>query len=88
MPTKTLGRDKDIYLALSGGGFRASGYHLGILLALLSRNLHHSLRFVNGVSGGAITAAYFGYWWNAWKENDNSSEGTEALRSFAAPSLT
>src|SRR5262245_45140629 len=47
-------------LSLSGGGFRATLFHLGMIRLLQETGLLHRLRFVSGVSGGAILAAHLG----------------------------
>lgn len=43
-----------IALALSGGGFRAAGYHLGVLTILHRHGLLERVRAVSGTSAGAI----------------------------------
>jgi len=62
--------DDDIYigLAFSGGGTRASAFAFGILQQLRATNrnaknpngLLSHVRLVSGVSGGSVTAAYYG----------------------------
>ena len=49
-------------LALSGGGFRASAFHLGVLKRLKEVGLLEQIDFVSTVSGGSITGAYWVYW--------------------------
>ncbi|MCA9469752.1 MAG: patatin-like phospholipase family protein [Nitrospira sp.] len=47
-------------LALSGGGFRASFYHLGVLAALAEMDLLRHIEALSCVSGGSIVgAAYY-----------------------------
>jgi predicted acylesterase/phospholipase RssA len=46
-------------LCLSGGGFRASLFHLGVLKRLHEVQLLRHVQIISGVSGGAITAALF-----------------------------
>jgi NTE family protein len=67
IPTK--GDDLLIALAFSGGGSRAAAFSYGVLLGIdrtqaasVGRNIRllDSVHYVSGVSGGAITAAYFG----------------------------
>lgn len=53
--------DRDIGLALSGGGFRAVAFHLGCLRALHDRDLLRRVSVVSGVSGGALIAAMWAY---------------------------
>jgi predicted acylesterase/phospholipase RssA len=47
-------------LALSGGGFRASFYHLGVLACLAERDVLRDVEVVSCVSGGSIVGAC--YW--------------------------
>lgn len=59
-------------LALSGGGFRAAAFHLGVLRALHARGLLDRVAVVSAVSGGALLAA-------AWV-----ARGREGFPSFEA----
>ncbi len=52
-------REIQIALCLSGGGFRASLFHLGVLRRLHECGLLKDVRVISAVSGGAITAALF-----------------------------
>jgi predicted acylesterase/phospholipase RssA len=47
-------------LALSGGGFRASYYHLGVLACLAERDVLRDVEVLSCVSGGSIVGAC--YW--------------------------
>lgn len=49
-----------IGLALSGGGFRAAAFHVGVLMRLEELGILQRLSYVSAVSGGAITAAVYG----------------------------
>jgi len=51
---------KDIICGLSGGGFRATFYHAGVLRALVRLGLKDRIKVVSSVSGGSITNALFG----------------------------
>jgi len=53
--------ERDIGVALSGGGSRAAAFHLGCLRALHDRGLLPRVRVVSGVSGGALLAALYAY---------------------------
>jgi predicted acylesterase/phospholipase RssA len=53
----TIGK---VGLALSGGGFRASFYHLGVLACLAERDVLRDLEVLSCVSGGSIVGAC--YW--------------------------
>jgi len=46
-------------LALSGGGFRASLFHLGVLARLAERDLLSSVEVISTVSGGSIIGALY-----------------------------
>lgn len=48
-----------IGLALSGGGFRASLYHLGVLARLAELDVLRGVEVLSCVSGGAIVGAYY-----------------------------
>lgn len=57
------GEEKRIGLALSGGGFRAAGFHLGVFRKLLSMNLLWKIDLLSCVSGGSIAGAYLASRW-------------------------
>jgi len=46
-------------LALSGGGFRAAAFHLGVLKRLDELRLLHKVSLMSTVSGGSITGALY-----------------------------
>jgi Tetratricopeptide Repeats-Sensor/prokaryotic YEATS domain/Patatin-like phospholipase len=46
-------------LALSGGGFRASLFHIGVLARLAERDLLRHVEVLSCVSGGSIVGAYY-----------------------------
>ena len=47
-----------IGIALSGGGFRATLFHLGVMRRLAAERRLHEITRITGVSGGSITAAH------------------------------
>src|SRR5205809_2611803 len=49
-------------VALSGGGFRAAGFHLGVLKRLRELRLLTDADVLSTVSGGSIVGAYWVYW--------------------------
>ncbi|WP_100618974.1 patatin-like phospholipase family protein [Bacillus cereus] len=51
--------NKKLGLALSGGGFRASFYHIGVLARLADLGLLRSVEFISTVSGGSIIGALY-----------------------------
>ncbi|MDD5390880.1 MAG: patatin-like phospholipase family protein [Gallionellaceae bacterium] len=56
MPDSTRSR---LGLCLSGGGFRASLFHIGVLAALAEREMLHQVEVLSTVSGGSIIGAYY-----------------------------
>ena len=50
---------KGIGLALSGGGFRAAFFHVGVLAQLAKLNLLRNVRMLSCVSGGSIAGAVY-----------------------------
>ena len=55
-----------IGLALSGGGFRATLFHLGVVRLLYDLGLLERVDFVGGVSGGSIIAMHLGLYWDRY----------------------
>jgi NTE family protein len=57
----------DIALALSGGGFRASVFHLGVIARLARDNQLENVTFLSTVSGGSLVAGLiFTHGGNQW----------------------
>jgi NTE family protein len=50
---------KRIGLALSGGGFRAAAFHLGVLRKLKDLDILDKIDVISTISGGSITGAYY-----------------------------
>jgi predicted acylesterase/phospholipase RssA len=61
-----------IGLALSGGGFRATLYHLGLIRFLYDAGILPQVTHITAVSGGSIIAAHLGLNWNRY--NGSASE--------------
>ncbi|MCK4576367.1 patatin-like phospholipase family protein [candidate division WOR-3 bacterium] len=61
-----------IGLCLSGGGFRASLFHLGVLRYLAEVGQLRNVGVISSVSGGSIIAAYLATKWNILKSNNFS----------------
>lgn len=55
-------RPERLGLALSGGGFRACAFHLGVLKRLFELGILQQLTTISAVSGGSIVAAFFLSW--------------------------
>lgn len=58
------GSAKRIGLTLSGGGFRAAAFHLGVLRHLQSCNLLDKIDLLSCVSGGSIAGAFLALNWH------------------------
>jgi predicted acylesterase/phospholipase RssA len=57
---------KKLGLALSGGGFRASLYHLGLLRFLRDAGILSQVTHITSVSGGSVMAAHLALNWNRY----------------------
>ena len=55
-----------IGLALSGGGFRATLYHLGVLRFLRDSGALNRVSHITSVSGGSIVAAHLVMHWDRY----------------------
>ena len=80
-------------LALSGGGYRATLYHIGSLWRLNELGWFNRLNEITSVSGGSIIAAYLGY---RWKDLEFNEKGravnfdrviVEPLRDFCSRTI-
>jgi predicted acylesterase/phospholipase RssA len=72
-----------IGLALSGGGFRATIYHLGVLRYLRDAGLLHRVSHVTSVSGGSIMAAHLVMNWHKYTGSEQEfDEATNELLEF------
>lgn len=58
------GSSKRIGLTLSGGGFRAAAFHLGVLRKLRAYGLLDKIDLLSCVSGGSIAGAFVALHWN------------------------
>jgi predicted acylesterase/phospholipase RssA len=71
---------KKIGLALSGGGFRASLYHLGLARFLHDAGILRQVTHITAVSGGSIFAAHLVLNWARY--NGSASEFDSAAAEF------
>ena len=60
-------------LSLSGGGYRAMMFHVGVLYRLNEVGLLGKLTRISSVSGGSITAAYLGLLWDRLQFNNGKT---------------
>ena len=63
MSIKIDGKDQRIGLALSGGGFRAAAFHLGVFRKLQSMGILWKLDLLSCVSGGSIAGGFLAANW-------------------------
>jgi NTE family protein len=64
MTIRIDGEEKRIGLALSGGGFRAAAFHLGVFRKLQEHDLLAKVDLLSCVSGGSIAGAFLASRWN------------------------
>ena len=81
-----------IGLALSGGGFRATLFHLGALWRLNELGLLGQLERIVGISGGSILAGYVGLRWNSLLFHDGvatnfQTEIVNGIRKFCSKNI-
>ena len=60
-----------IGLALSGGGFRATLYHLGLVRFLHDAKILPNITHITSVSGGSILAAHLVLNWDGYNGSDS-----------------
>jgi predicted acylesterase/phospholipase RssA len=73
---------KKIGLALSGGGFRATLYHLGLVRFLRDSGILPQVTHITSVSGGSIMAAHLALNWRQY--NGSSNEFDQAAAQLLA----
>ena len=71
---------KKLGLALSGGGFRASLYHLGLLRFLRDAGILSQVTHITSVSGGSVIAAHLALNWDRY--NGDAKEFDAAAAEF------
>ncbi|MGW8182068.1 MAG: patatin-like phospholipase family protein, partial [bacterium] len=70
-------------LALSGGGFRATLYHLGVLRFLRDARILHRVSHITSVSGGSIMAAHLVLNWQRFTGTEEEfDEAAKELLDF------
>jgi predicted acylesterase/phospholipase RssA len=67
-----------IGLALSGGGFRATLYHLGLVRFLRDAGILPNVTHITAVSGGSIIAAHLGLNWGRYNGSPNEFDAVAA----------
>jgi NTE family protein len=71
MPFSSEGVEPGIALAVSGGGFRATLFHLGALWRLNELGYLPRLERISSISGGSITAGCLGVRWSQLQFNSS-----------------
>jgi predicted acylesterase/phospholipase RssA len=69
---------KKIGLALSGGGFRATLYHLGLARFLRDAGILPSVTHITSVSGGSIFAAHLALNWDRYNGSESEFDAAAA----------
>ncbi len=67
-----------IGLALSGGGFRASLYHLGLVRFLRDADILRQVTHITSVSGGSIFSAHLALNWDRYNGSPNEFDAAAA----------
>jgi predicted acylesterase/phospholipase RssA len=68
------GKLDSIGLCLSGGGFRASLFHLGVLRYLAESKQLSNVKVISSVSGGSVIGAFLAIKWKTLKEKHFSKD--------------
>lgn len=78
-----------ILLALSGGGFRATIFHLGVMRAFRDAQLLSQIEAISSVSGGSITAAHLLLSWHGYSNYgaDHFAELENELKAFTTKGI-
>jgi NTE family protein len=78
-------------LCLSGGGYRAMVFHIGVLWRLYETGLLKSIKRISSVSGGSITASQLALAWRSLKFDSVAGDFVprlvEPLRAFAGVTI-
>ena len=70
-------------LALSGGGFRATLYHLGVIRFLRDAGALNRVSHMTSVSGGSIAAAHLVMNWDRYTGSDEEfDQAADQLLAF------
>lgn len=83
-------RDSGIGLSLSGGGYRATLFHIGSLRRLAETGVLEQIKHVSSVSGGSITAGVLASDWARHPQSDALSRVTrvsDILREFCSHTI-
>jgi predicted acylesterase/phospholipase RssA len=70
-------------LALSGGGLRATLFHLGVAKALQTHNVLKDVKHITSVSGGSIFAAHLVKNWTSYLDEETFDQAAQEIIDFA-----
>lgn len=93
MPFGSEGLERGVALALSGGGFRAVLFHVGVLWRLNEMGVLPTLSRISSVSGGSIASGLLAVRWKslafdaAGIASNFGTEVVSALRSFCSRNI-
>lgn len=90
--TRESGIETGMALCLSGGGYRAMVFHLGVLTRLNEIGVLEKLKRVSSVSGGSVTAAMLGLRWKRLSFQDHvatnlNEEVVQPIRALASETI-
>lgn len=74
---------RGVVLCLSGGGFRATFFHMGVLRYLCEVGELRRVTDIFAVSGGSILAAHLAQRWNEYRSKETFKAAADDLRAFA-----
>ncbi|MBI3410586.1 MAG: patatin-like phospholipase family protein [Planctomycetes bacterium] len=74
-----VANEKTIGLALSGGGFRATLFHLGVIRFLHEAKLLKNVRVINSVSGGSVLGAHLVLNWHRYLDPDQFEAAAQEI---------
>jgi predicted acylesterase/phospholipase RssA len=76
-------KGEGLVLCLSGGGFRATFFHLGVVRYLAAIDELRRVTDIYAVSGGSILAAHLAQRWDDYKDEKTFNAAADELREFA-----
>jgi NTE family protein len=79
MPFASEGVEETIGLALSGGGFRATLFHVGTLLRLNELGVLGKVDRISSISGGSITSGVLAQAWGNLAFHDGCADNLQGL---------
>ncbi len=83
LPSLPPSRGRELVLCLSGGGFRATYFHLGVVRYLCDIGELPRVSDIFAVSGGSLLAAHLAQRWDEYKNPQTFNAAADDLRAFA-----